>query len=603
MLITRKRLYPLILLFMAISTQVDAQAQSTISFDVSFSEPQAHYADVQMTITGIEREYIDLKMPVWTPGSYLVREYARHVERAMAQDQDGRAVEVKKINKNTWRVFSGNRSQIRFSYRLYGFEVSVRTNYIDDSHAFLSPAATFLYVDGMLDHSSTVTIRPHANWSKVSTGLEKVAGQEFTYYSPDFDILFDSPIEVGNQDVFTFEASGVLHEVAMVGAGNYDAEKLKKDFTILIDECTRIFGVNPNKRYVFIVHHFKSGGGGLEHLNSTVLGASRNAYSNPRLYSNFLGLVAHEYFHLWFVKRIRPIELGPFNYDGENYTTALWIMEGFTSYFDNLILHRTGMVNERAYLQLLTTDFDAVENKPGNEIQPVALASQDTWIKYYRPDENSGNSSISYYNKGALLAMLMDVKIIAETKGKHNIDDVMKAAYQEFYVEKQRGFEEHELEALIKRVTGISVAEIFRMAHTVERIDYNKYLNAVGFTLTDQAADLPALGAVTSLQNGRVVVTSVVRGSAAWDGGLNVRDEVIAINGERLDAAGRELNTIIQQYKAGDRLLVLISRDGLIRELALDLKKDGNRSFTISRSPNATAEQTRLGDVWLSTGQ
>src|SRR5690606_4192656 len=137
-----------------------------------------------------------------------------------------------------------------------------------------------------------------------------------------------------------------------------------------------------------------------------------------------------------------------------------WIMEGFTSYFDNLILRRTGMVNERAYLQLLTTDFDAVENKPGNEIQPVALASQDTWIKYYRPDENSGNSSISYYNKGALLALLMDVKIIAETKGKHNMDDVMKAAYQEFYVEKQRGFEEHELEALIERVTGVSVAEI-----------------------------------------------------------------------------------------------------------------------------------------------
>lgn len=173
MFITRKRLYAFIFLFMAISTQADAEAQPTLSFDVSFSEPQAHYADVQMTITGIEREYIDLKMPVWTPGSYLVREYARHVERAMALDQDGRAVEVKKINKNTWRVFSENRSQIRFSYRLYGFEVSVRTNYIDDSHAFLSPAATFLYVDGMLDHPSTVTIHPHANWSKFRPAWKK----------------------------------------------------------------------------------------------------------------------------------------------------------------------------------------------------------------------------------------------------------------------------------------------------------------------------------------------------------------------------------------------------------------------------------------------
>lgn len=606
MLSTHFKLVSLILLFMTVSTRMDAQAQSSISFDVSFSEPQAHYADVKMTVKGVERDYIDLKMPVWTPGSYLVREYARHVESVAAVDALGQPLEVKKINKNTWRVFSENRDEIQFSYRLYGFEVSVRTNYIDDSHAFLSPAGTFLFVDGMLDHPATVTIHPHANWSKVSTGLDPVEGKEFTYYAPDFDILFDSPIEVGNQDVFTFEASGVLHEVAMVGGGNYDPERLKRDFTLIIEECTRIFGVNPNKRYVFVVHHFKSGGGGLEHLNSTILGASRTTYTNPRLYSNFLGLVAHEYFHLWFVKRLRPIELGPFNYEEENYTTALWIMEGFTSYYDNLILRRTGLVDERAYLQLLTIDFDAVENKPGNQVQPVALASQDTWIKYYRPDENSGNSSISYYNKGALLAMLMDVKIIAETQGKHNFDEVMRAAYQEFYVEKQRGFTENELEELVEKVTGVSVAEIFRMAHTVESIDYNKYLNAVGFTLSDQLEnlDLPALGAVTSLQNGRVMVTSVLRGSAAWDGGLNVRDEVISINGDRLDIAGRELNTLIQQnYKSGDEIRVLISRDGLVRELVLELKRDSNSSFSIQRSLDATAEQTRLGDIWLSAGQ
>lgn len=605
MLITVKKLLPSIVLFMAISMQVDAAAPSSISFDVSFSEPQAHYADVEMTVKGVERDYIDLKMPVWTPGSYLVREYARHVESAAAVDAQGQPLRVQKINKNTWRVFSENRNEIRFSYRLYGFEVSVRTNYIDDTHAFLSPAGTFLYVDGLLDHPSTVTIHPPANWSKVSTGLDPVEGKEFTYYAPDFDILFDSPIEVGNQDVFTFEASGVLHEVAMVGGGNYDPERLKRDFTVLIEECTRIFGVNPNKRYVFIVHHFKSGGGGLEHLNSTVLGASRNAYTNPRLYSNFLGLVGHEYFHLWFVKRLRPIELGPFNYEEENYTTALWIMEGFTSYYDNLILRRTGLADERSYLQLLANDFDAVENKPGNLVQPVALASQDTWIKYYRPDENSANSSISYYNKGALLAMLMDVKIIAETGGNHNFDDVMRAAYQEFYVEKQRGFEEKELEALVEKVTGVSVSEIFQMAHTVEQIDYNKYLNAVGFSLRDlsENLNLPALGANTSLQNGRIMVTGVVRGSAAWDGGLNVRDEVISINGDRLDVAGRELNSLIQQnYKTGDEIKVLISRDGQVRELVLALKDDPTGNFSIIRSPDATAAQTRLGDLWLGSG-
>lgn len=597
------KLIPLILLIMAISSKLEAQTTSSISFDVSFIEPQAHYAEVKMTVKGIEREYIDIKMPVWTPGSYLVREYSKNVESVSAVDAEGKNIDVKKISKNTWRVFSKKKKEIQFSYRLYGFEVSVRTNYIDDAHAFLSPAATFMYVDGYLNHPSTVTIHPHKNWSKVSTGLDAVEGKAYTYYAPDFDILFDTPIEVGNQEVFTFEASGVLHEVAMVNAANnYDVKKLIADFTKIIEEETRIWGVNPNKRYVFIVHHFKSGGGGLEHLNSTVLGASRNTYTNPRAYSSYLGLVAHEYFHLWLVKRLRPIELGPFDYDNENYTTGLWIMEGFTSYYDNLILRRTGLVDERAYLQLLQSDFDAVENKPGNKVQPVALASMDAWIKYYRPDENSNNTSISYYNKGALLAMLMDVKIIAETKGKYNLDHVLKAAYEEFYVKKQRGFEEPEFEAIIKKVTGIDVSEIFRMAHTTETIDYNYYLNKVGFALTNSAANnrTPSLGAATANQNGKVVVNSVTRGSTAWDGGLNVRDEIIAINGERVDAAGPQLNALFQQYKIGDQVKMLIARDGLLRELTLTLKRDEQGNFSLTRLKDATSEQQRLGDIWLS---
>ncbi len=577
-------------------------AASSIKFEVSFREPQAHYAEIRMDIENVKRPFIDVKMPVWTPGSYLVREYSRHVESFEACDESGELLEVKKISKNTWRITSNNLDHVTINYRLYGFEVSVRTNYIDDQHAFLSPAGTFMYVDGMLDHPVEVRINPHSNWKKVSTGLDAVPGQDFTYHAPDFDILFDSPIEVGNQEIFTFNASGVLHEVAMVGGGNYDKDRLIQDFTEIIEECTRIFGVNPNKRYVFIVHHFQSGGGGLEHLNSTVLGASRNAYSSPRLYTNFLGLVAHEYFHLWFVKRLRPIELGPFDYENENYSTALWIMEGFTSYYDNLILRRTGMVNENQYLSFLAGDFNTIENKAGNDIQPVALASFDAWIKYYRQDENSANNSISYYNKGAMLAMLMDVKIIAETKGQKNLDDVLKAAYELFYVEKDRGFEEGEFAALIKDVSGVSVDEIFRAAHTVEKLDYNAYLNRVGYELKDQFAgfERPDLGATTSSQNGRIMVTSVQRGTGAWEGGLNVRDEIIGINGSRLDASGRELASIMQDAQVGDVLQVTIARDGIIRDLPITLKRNSNANYQIVPLANANAEQKRLGKIWLS---
>jgi len=591
----------LFILMATLSTSTFA-ATPRIAFQVSFKEPQAHYAEIKMEISDLRKDYIDVKMPVWTPGSYLVREFSRHVESFEACDETGGHMPVQKISKNTWRITSSKKDHIVVNYRIYGFEVSVRTNFIDDSHAFLSPAATFMYVDGMINHPAQVTIVPHPSWSKVSTGLEPIKEQPFTYYAPDFDILFDSPIEVGNQDVFTFEAAGVLHEIAMVGGGNYDRERLKRDCATIVEEATDIFGVNPNKRYVFIVHNYQSGGGGLEHLNSTVLGATRNGYQNERSYVGFLGLVAHEYFHLWHVKRLRPIELGPFNYDAENYTTALWIMEGFTAYFDNLILRRCGFFNETSYLQALASDVSTVENRSGSKVQPVALSSFDAWIKYYRPDENSANTSVSYYNKGALLAMMLDLQILTATQGEKRLDDVLKAAYEEFYVRKKRGFEEHELQQLIEEIAGVSVADIFRAAHTVEPLNYNRYLNAVGYELVDynEGREQPDLGIATSVNDGKIIVTAVSRGSGAWEGGINVRDELIAVNGERLDAAGKELSRVLQSAAVGDQLQVLVARDGKIRELSITLGRDPKGAFAIIPLQNPTAEQERLGKIWLS---
>lgn len=577
-------------------------AAPSIHFEVSFEEPQAHYADIKMEISGLREDFIDVKMPVWTPGSYLVREYSRHVERVEACNTEGAYLTVQKTDKNTWRINAGQAEKITFCYRIYGFEVSVRTNLIDDSHAFLSPAATFMYVDGMLDHPVDVTIIPHASWSKISTGLEAVTGKPNTFHATDFDVLFDSPIEVGNQDVFTFEAAGVHHEIAMVGGGNYDKERLKADCTAIVEEATAIFGVNPNKRYVFIVHNYQSGGGGLEHLNSTVLGASRNGYQNERSYVSFLGLVAHEYFHLWHVKRLRPAELGPFNYDAENYTSSLWIMEGFTAYYDNLLLRRCGFLDENGYLQALTNDVNAVENRPGNQVQSAALASFDAWIKYYRPDENSANTSVSYYNKGALLAMLLDLKILAATAGERRLDHALKTAYEQFYVAEQRGFEEQEFQELIEQIAGTSVADIFHAAHNVGPLDYNTYLNAAGYELIDynEGRKFPDLGLSTSVNDGRVMVTAVTRGTGAWDGGINVRDEILAINGERLDANGRELNRLMQTAAIGDQLDVLIARDGKIRGLTITLSEDTKGSFRIVPKQHASPEQERLGKIWLS---
>ncbi|SMG07321.1 M61 family metallopeptidase [Sphingobacterium psychroaquaticum] len=575
-------------------------ADSSIHFTVSFQEPQAHYAEIQIDLQQFDKDYIDLKMPVWTPGSYLIREYSRHVERLSAE-ANGKAVRCEKIAKNTWRVYS-HKENVKVQYSVYGFEVSVRTNFIDNDHAFLSSAATFMFPDGFLNHPSTLSITLPENWSSVSTGLPTVPGKEHTYYASDFDILFDSPLEIGNQDVWHFEAAGVQHEFAMVGGGTYDKKQLSEDIRKIVEIETDIWGENPNSRYVFITHNYQNGGGGLEHLNSTVLGASRNGYQQAATYKNFLSLVAHEYFHLWNVKRLRPKALGPFDYEAENYTTGLWIMEGFTAYYDNLIIRRCNFHSPKEYLNLLALDFNIVYNRPGFQIQSAGLASFDTWIKQYRPDENSSNTSISYYNKGAMLAAALDIRIITETDGAKRLDDVLRAAYQQFYKTEGHGFEESAFQTLAEQTVGVDLSDIFEAAHTNQELDYNDFFEKVGYQLIDVNANNQerSLGLKTAVIEGRIVVKVVERGSAAWDAGISVDDELIAINGTRLDVLGKELDFVLEQGAIDDIVDVLVSRDGLIRTVPTPLRRTTKKVYTIQEFEQASVRAKELGRIWLS---
>ena len=571
-----------------------------IHFEVTFSEVQAHYIEVEMSITNLSQPYVDLKMPVWSPGSYLIREYAKNVERFRSLDKTGNTINYQKISKNTWRIPTESLDQIEVVYAVYGFEPSVRTNFFDSDHAFIVPPATGFYIDNRIDHPTTVRINLKDTWTSISTGLEQI--EEHKFYAPNFDILYDSPIEVGNQDIWKFQAAGVEHECAMVGGGSYDKAKLTKDITRIVEEETRIWGSNPNKRYVIITHNYQSGGGGLEHLNSTVLGASRNAYLNETSYKNYLSLVAHEYFHLWNVKRLRPKALGPFNYDAENYTTGLWIMEGFTSYYDNLIIKRCGFYSEKEYLSLLANDFNTILNRPGHAIQSAAASSFDTWIKYYRPDENSINSGISYYNKGAMLTALLDIKIIAATEGKLKLDDVIREAYEEFFLKLDRGFEENEFKSLAERIAGTSLDDIFDAAHQDGELDYNDYFNLVGYEIIDTNLNNNALtlGITTNKVEGLILVTTVEKDSGAYEAGLNVRDELIAINNIRLDVKDKEIDFIVQHAKEGELLNFLVARDGLVREIPVQIRKNTKKIYEIRPLKEQTFLQELLGKIWMA---
>jgi predicted metalloprotease with PDZ domain len=596
-----KKLYPiplllLTLIFMDVPFS-NAADMPKIAYTVTFPEAQAHYADIEMDISNIKRNIIELKMPVWTPGSYLVREFAKNVE-SFSVSANGRPLTFEKNRKNWWRITTGGAKAIVIKYRVYCNEISVRTSTVDASHAFISSAGIFMYPDGMLQQPSTIHIVPYHGWTKVSTSLESIGGDPFTLHAPNYDILFDSPIEIGNQDVFGFDAAGVKYEVAMFGGGNYDKERLKRDMPKIVEQETAVYGENPNKRYVFIVHNYQRGGGGLEHLSSTVLGASRDTYANESGYQNFLQLVAHEHFHLWNVKRLRPIVLGPFDYDNENYTTDLWIAEGFTAYYEDIILRHANMYPPDNYLNVVANDINQVENTPGKNIQSVAEASYDAWIKAYRPNENSLNSTISYYSKGSVIALRLDLEIINDSHARYSLDDVMRYMYNEYYKTKKRGYTDKEFKQGLEKFTGKNLDEFYKKyVYGVDDIDYNKYLGYAGYKITDDlaATNEPTLGIGTTHTNGKNIVAVVMRGSAGWIGGINTDDEITAIGG----APVTDMGGILAGKKPGDKIMVTVTRDGRPLTLPIILQRNPQVKYRIDTLPNVTAQQLSVRNKWL----
>jgi predicted metalloprotease with PDZ domain len=574
-----------------------AYAVPKLSYLLSMDEPHTHYFDVEMRLSDLDkREYLDIKMPVWTPGSYLIREFARNVEGFSANDGKLRS---EKISKNTWRVYTGSIRDVRITYKVYAYELSVRTSFLDASHGYVNGASVFMYPDQLMDLPSVLTIKPYQGWTEISTGLEPTKGNKLQFNVPNYDILVDSPIEMGNQKILSFTAANIPHKVAMYGEANYTADRLLSDMKKIAEEATTVVGEHPCQDYTFIVHNLVGGGGGLEHLNSTTLQTSKTGYQFEPGYTGFLGLVAHEYFHLWNVKRIRPKALGPFDYENENYTHLLWVSEGFTSFYGNYLLRRARLISPEQYLGMLSNEINGVEGSPGNRIQSVAESSWDAWIKYYRPNENSNNATISYYSKGSLLGNLLNLDILQSTQGQKSLDDVMRYLWNEYYKKQKRGFTDEEFQKAVETVIGKKRDDFFRnYVFGTAPIDYNGYFNGVGLQLVDanKGKNDPYLGAATTSAGGKLTVSSVTRGSSSYQYGLNANDEIIALNGLRITD---DINRLIAGKNVGDKIRLLVNRGGELKELEIVLKRNVNPNYRLERLPNATAEQTALYKKWI----
>ena len=456
--------------------QGQANEKPALRYQVDLSDAKNHYVQVTLDVSATGKT-TELMMAVWTPGSYLVREYAKHIDSMTVTADDGTQLEFAKTRKNRWLVQTPKVKRISVSYRLYCNELSVRTNWLDRQFAVLTGAATFMTVPSMLKKPHEVQLVMPTGWTRSATSLNVTGKQAHTFFAENFDELVDSPIVAGNIDIFPFSVGGVPHQLVNVGdTGYWDGTQAATDLTRVVAEQQKLWGVVPYDRYLFLNIICESGGG-LEHNNSTLIMASRWSFRDKTRYKSWLSLASHEFFHTWNVRRLRPKSLVQYDYENEVYTESLWIAEGITSYYQDLVLVRAGLLTQSEYLSKLSANIDSVQRSSGRNLQSLSDSSYDAWIKFYRPDENSSNTSVDYYSKGAVVAFLLDAKIRKLTRGKKSLDDVMRTMF-ESYAE-----------------TGYTVADFRETASQVAETDLTDWFHAAVDSTTElDYQDVLALG-------------------------------------------------------------------------------------------------------------
>ncbi len=585
-----------IALAMTTGGSLGAQALEPIRYTLRFPAPQTHYVEVEASIPTAGRPDVEVYMATWTPGSYLIREYERHVE-AVTAHAGARALVVQKSRKNRWTITTGGATNVTLRYKVYSREMTVRNNWVEAGFAMLNGAPTFLTLVERASRPHEVRVEPPASWKGVQTPLMPVAGSLNTFRGEDFDTIIDSPIIVGNPVVREFTVDGKKHALVLEGDPSlFDADKAVADVQKIVVSGKSVMGPYLYPHYYFL-NMVVEAGGGLEHKNSFLGMSGRYTTRTRRSYLGWLGLIAHEYFHNWNVKRLRPLELGPFDYENETYVKMLWVAEGFTDYYSEVLVKRATISTREEFLDGLSNSIETVQTTPGRLVTPVAMASYDTWIKQYRPDENTANTSVNYYPKGAAIAFLLDAKIRKSTSGAKSLDDGMRLAMQRYSGDK--GYTPEQFYQVMSEVAGVDLRPWFaKTAESTEELDYTEALDYFGlrFRPVDMANARASIGAGTRNDAGRLVITSVRRGTPAIAAGLNVDDEILAIDDVRVRADG--LVARMDQYKPGDKVNVLVARRDRLTKMAVALGPEPGRAWRLETLSNATDEQKARFTAW-----
>jgi predicted metalloprotease with PDZ domain len=584
------------------------------SYLFRIQNPEARRIDVEARFAS-PGDALDVRMPVWTPGSYLVREHQRHVDGLRADDGMGRALPVEKIDKHTWRISGAGAAQVRVQYRLACHELTVRTNHVDPTHAFLNPAATCVYAVGREGEPCEVRLEMPDGW-KAWVALPERGG---AFHARDFDELADSPFELGpasSHASYSFSAEGVPHELVVWGQGDLDAQKVVHDIGQIISAEAKWFGGLPyREKYLFILHLNDRGRGGLEHRHSCALLVPRFSFRSNEGYEDFLQLVAHEFFHLWNVKRLRPAAFTPYDWTGENHTGLLWAMEGLTRCYETVALRRAELVTPQRYLELWAELFTQLRRTPGRLRTTLLQASYDAWIKFYRPDETTQNTTVSYYLKGGVVGVLLDLEIRRRTEGRKSLDDVMRLLFERHGT--APGLPEDGVEKAAVEIGGAGLQPwLDRALRSTDELDVEGALASAGLQAIWHAAEgnddkgsarsdpkrFPQPTGKRGFHGAQVrevasvlAVQSVIEGSPAQAAGLANGDDIAAIDGYRGDLKAR-----LNKAAPGSTLRLTVFRMDELVEVALTIGAWPADTLAIVPDPKATAQQLALRRAWLS---
>jgi predicted metalloprotease with PDZ domain len=579
--------------FACASPLLMAQQKGTVLFVLSMEQPAAHTYHVDMSYKGTMGEIVDLKMPMWTPGYYGILDFPKNVRNFRAADGTGKQLVWEKTTENCWRVCSNHSSEIKVAYDVLATTPFVANCYLDENRGYIMPAGMFFHIADRLDQPVTLTIRPYGSWTDIATGLDAVPGKKNTFIAPDVDTLYDSPILIGNLERLpSFTIRGIVHDFVSYRPGNFDRQEFIKNLKAVIEAGINIIGEVPYKHYTFI--SIGPGQGGIEHLNSTSFSFSSDGLNSRAGMSRALSFLAHEYFHHYNVKRIRPVALGPFDYDKPNLTNMLWVSEGFTVYYEYLMLARAGLMTQQELLQALGRNIAAYENSTGRFFQSATQSSFESWTQGPFVKRGEGISkTISYYDKGPVLGWLLDLKIRHETQNKRSLDDVMRTLYREFYKEKQRGFTDQEFRDVCERLAGVPLTDIFEYASTTSDIDYAKYLGYAGLEL-EPPKELPApyLGAFVEDKGDDLVIAALENNSPARQAHLEAEGIIKLLDGTKVNA--KQWNAAIADRKPGDTIRLTIASGGADREVAIPLGHRIERNYQMKAIANPTPLQAKI---------